>query len=46
MNPSGTVGSSVETNSPEFSEASPQSSLKPEGNVDGILIAQNELYLT
>ncbi|XP_034517279.1 serine/threonine-protein kinase Nek1 isoform X4 [Ailuropoda melanoleuca] len=34
MNPSGTVGSSVETNSPEFSEASPQSSLKPEGNVD------------
>ncbi|XP_040482365.1 serine/threonine-protein kinase Nek1 isoform X3 [Ursus maritimus] len=34
MNPSGTVGSSVETNSPEFSEASPQTSLKPEGNVD------------
>lgn len=44
MNPSATVDSSVETNSPEFNEASPQTSLKPEGNVDGILIGQNELY--
>ncbi|XP_045319403.1 serine/threonine-protein kinase Nek1 isoform X14 [Leopardus geoffroyi] len=34
MNPSATVDSSVETNSPEFNEASPQTSLKPEGNVD------------
>ncbi|XP_073748591.1 serine/threonine-protein kinase Nek1 isoform X7 [Callorhinus ursinus] len=34
MNPSATVDSSVEMNSPEFSEASPQTSLKPEGNVD------------
>ncbi|XP_044934240.1 serine/threonine-protein kinase Nek1 isoform X5 [Mustela putorius furo] len=34
MNPSATVNSSVETNSPEFNEASSQTSLKPEGNVD------------
>ncbi|XP_064441350.1 serine/threonine-protein kinase Nek1 isoform X9 [Mirounga angustirostris] len=34
MNPSATVDSSVEMNSPEFSEASPQTSLKPEENVD------------
>ncbi|XP_027960199.1 serine/threonine-protein kinase Nek1 isoform X1 [Eumetopias jubatus] len=34
MNPSATVDSSVEMNCPEFSEASPQTSLKPEGNVD------------
>uniref|UniRef100_A0ABI7WVH1 non-specific serine/threonine protein kinase n=1 Tax=Felis catus TaxID=9685 RepID=A0ABI7WVH1_FELCA len=34
MNPSATVDSSDETNSPEFNEASPQTSLKPEGNVD------------
>ncbi|XP_072575821.1 serine/threonine-protein kinase Nek1 isoform X30 [Vulpes vulpes] len=34
MNSSAAVDSSVETNSPEFREASPQISLKPEGNVD------------
>ncbi|XP_036170237.1 serine/threonine-protein kinase Nek1 isoform X5 [Myotis myotis] len=34
MNPSATVDSSVETNSPKFREVSPQMSLKPEGNVD------------
>ncbi|XP_077925561.1 serine/threonine-protein kinase Nek1 isoform X8 [Halichoerus grypus] len=34
MNPSATVDSSVEMNSPEFSEAPPQTSLKPEENVD------------
>ncbi|EPQ04319.1 Serine/threonine-protein kinase Nek1 [Myotis brandtii] len=34
MNPSATVDSSVETNSPKFREVSPQISLKPEGNVD------------
>lgn len=34
MNPSTTVDSSVETNSPKFREVSPQMSLKPEGNVD------------
>uniref|UniRef100_A0A673STU9 non-specific serine/threonine protein kinase n=1 Tax=Suricata suricatta TaxID=37032 RepID=A0A673STU9_SURSU len=34
MNSSAAVDSSVETNSPEFSEGSPQTSLKPEGNVD------------
>lgn len=45
MDSSAAVDSSVETNSPEFRESSPQISLKPEGNVDGILIAQNELYL-
>ncbi|XP_045319394.1 serine/threonine-protein kinase Nek1 isoform X13 [Leopardus geoffroyi] len=43
MNPSATVDSSVETNSPEFNEASPQTSLKPEGNVDGILIEPDGL---
>lgn len=36
MNPSATVDSSVETNSPKFREVSPQMSLKPEGNVDGM----------
>lgn len=45
MNSSAPVDSSVETNSPELSEASPQMSLKSGGNVDGILIGQNELYL-
>ncbi|KAM9084045.1 serine/threonine-protein kinase Nek1 isoform 8-T10 [Megaptera novaeangliae] len=34
MNPSATVDSSVETNSPNFSEPSPQTALKPEGNLD------------
>lgn len=34
MNPSATVDSSVDGNSPKFSEASPQMSLKPEGNLD------------
>ncbi|KAM8918894.1 serine/threonine-protein kinase Nek1 isoform 3-T6 [Lycaon pictus] len=34
MNSSAAVDSSVETNSPEFRESSPQISLKPEGNVD------------
>ncbi|KAM5234754.1 serine/threonine-protein kinase Nek1 isoform 10-T11 [Hipposideros larvatus] len=34
MNPSATVDSSVDGNSPKFSEASPQMSLKPEGNMD------------
>ncbi|XP_044911621.1 serine/threonine-protein kinase Nek1 isoform X8 [Felis catus] len=43
MNPSATVDSSDETNSPEFNEASPQTSLKPEGNVDGILIEPDGL---
>jgi len=33
MKPSATVDSSVETNSPDFSEA--ETALKPEGNVDG-----------
>lgn len=35
MNPLATVDSSVETNSPKFNEASPQTSLKSEGNLDG-----------
>nr|XP_030701088.1 serine/threonine-protein kinase Nek1 isoform X1 [Globicephala melas] len=34
MNPSATVDSSVETDSPNFSEPSPQTALKPEGNLD------------
>ncbi|XP_046513078.1 serine/threonine-protein kinase Nek1 isoform X5 [Equus quagga] len=34
MNPLATVDSSVETNSPKFNEASPQTSLKSEGNLD------------
>nr|XP_058927505.1 serine/threonine-protein kinase Nek1 isoform X2 [Kogia breviceps] len=34
MNPSATVDSSVETDSPNFSEPSPQTVLKPEGNLD------------
>uniref|UniRef100_A0A8C0QW64 non-specific serine/threonine protein kinase n=1 Tax=Canis lupus dingo TaxID=286419 RepID=A0A8C0QW64_CANLU len=34
MDSSAAVDSSVETNSPEFRESSPQISLKPEGNVD------------
>ncbi|XP_057577140.1 serine/threonine-protein kinase Nek1 isoform X3 [Hippopotamus amphibius kiboko] len=34
MNPSATVDSSVETNGPNFSEASPQTALKPGGNLD------------
>nr|XP_033713412.1 serine/threonine-protein kinase Nek1 isoform X4 [Tursiops truncatus] len=34
MNPSATVDSSVETDSPNFSEPSPQMALKPEGNLD------------
>uniref|UniRef100_A0A671E9S8 non-specific serine/threonine protein kinase n=1 Tax=Rhinolophus ferrumequinum TaxID=59479 RepID=A0A671E9S8_RHIFE len=34
MNPSATVVSSVDRNSPKFSEASPQMSLKPEENLD------------
>ncbi|KAF5923482.1 hypothetical protein HPG69_006653 [Diceros bicornis minor] len=34
MKPSATVDSSVETDSPKFSEAFPQTSLKPEGNLD------------
>ncbi|XP_057404139.1 serine/threonine-protein kinase Nek1 isoform X7 [Balaenoptera acutorostrata] len=34
MNPSATVDSSAETNSPNFSEPSPQTALKPEGNLD------------
>ncbi|XP_036711288.1 serine/threonine-protein kinase Nek1 isoform X2 [Balaenoptera musculus] len=32
--PSATVDSSAETNSPNFSEPSPQTALKPEGNLD------------
>lgn len=36
MNPSATVVSSVDINSPKFSEASPQMSLKPEENLDGM----------
>eukprot|EP00070_Physeter_catodon_P023804 XP_023986561.1 serine/threonine-protein kinase Nek1 isoform X1 [Physeter catodon] len=34
MNPSATVDSSVETDCPNFSEPSPQTALKPEGNLD------------
>ncbi|XP_059782720.1 serine/threonine-protein kinase Nek1 isoform X3 [Balaenoptera ricei] len=34
MNPSATVDSSAETNSPNFSEPSPQTALRPEGNLD------------
>ncbi|XP_059958667.1 serine/threonine-protein kinase Nek1 isoform X5 [Mesoplodon densirostris] len=34
MNPSATVDSSVETDSTNFSEPSPQKALKPEGNLD------------
>lgn len=34
MNPSTTIDSSVEKNSPKFREVSPQLSLKPEGNVN------------
>lgn len=46
MNPSATVDSSVETDSPNFSEPSPQTALKPEGNLDGIvLMGQNEIDL-
>ncbi|XP_077629286.1 serine/threonine-protein kinase Nek1 isoform X7 [Crocuta crocuta] len=43
MNSSAPVDSSVETNSPELSEASPQMSLKSGGNVDGILIESDGL---
>uniref|UniRef100_A0AC11BHY5 NIMA related kinase 1 n=1 Tax=Ovis aries TaxID=9940 RepID=A0AC11BHY5_SHEEP len=34
MNPSATLDSSVETNSPNISEASPQTALKPEGDLE------------
>lgn len=36
MNPSVTLDSSAETNSPKLSEGSPQMSLKPEGNLEGM----------
>ncbi|XP_040083308.1 serine/threonine-protein kinase Nek1 isoform X1 [Oryx dammah] len=34
MNPSATLDSSVETNNPDISEASPQTALKPEGDLE------------
>lgn len=35
INPSATLDSSAETNSPKLSEGSPQMSSKPEGNLEG-----------
>ena len=36
MNPSATLDSSVETKTPNISEASPQTALKPEGDLEGM----------
>jgi NIMA (never in mitosis gene a)-related kinase len=36
ISPSATIGSSVETKIPKVSEASPQTPVRPEGNMEGM----------
>lgn len=36
INPSASVDSSIDTKSSTFNEASPQTPVKPEGNIEGI----------